>query len=239
MDTKLIMIEGIIGSGKSTTAEYLARTIRRHDKNTVWYHENTPEHPLNTAFSRLLQENYGKTFDITQSIMKMRTYNDEVNTLPLWKTFSNRVAKESTITVIESRFWQHEATYWFLSGYEPEAVLAHQAEIQASLSIIQPVLVYLANDDVKSVIEKAFATRPEKWRRWAIWLFGELPYLKMRKLEGIQGIIEFYEAWNILARELYDCYPYPKIEIRNPQQNWKSAYEKLLYGLGLKDVFLE
>ena len=75
IDTKLIMVEGIVGSGKSTTADHIAKLISDAGKKVNLYHEYAREYPLEMYISNLLQNNYGKQFDV-QSVIRKILAND-------------------------------------------------------------------------------------------------------------------------------------------------------------------
>jgi hypothetical protein len=42
----LVFVEGFPGSGKSTTAQWLARQWQRTDRACRWLHEHQPDHPV-------------------------------------------------------------------------------------------------------------------------------------------------------------------------------------------------
>jgi hypothetical protein len=85
----------------------------------------------------------------------------------------------------------------------------------------------LGSDDIASIIENAFLTRPLEWQEWVLWLLEAYPYFQSRNLKGVEGIIKFYTAWNLAADELFRRYPYSKVELRNPHDDWHAAIEKL------------
>lgn len=53
IDTKLILIEGSIGSGKTSTAKNLADKINTKSLKAIWYHENAPDNPLNAYLKQV------------------------------------------------------------------------------------------------------------------------------------------------------------------------------------------
>lgn len=46
LNSKLILIDGITGSGKSTTTQFLASQLKENDIKVKWYHETQTIHPL-------------------------------------------------------------------------------------------------------------------------------------------------------------------------------------------------
>ena len=178
IETKLILVEGSIGSGKTTTAENLAKKIKASGDKAVWYHENAPDNPLNTYLSQLLQDNYGRHFDLQSVIMKLLHNDPSVDTIPLWRALSERCKHRDEITILESRFWQHETMIWFLAEFDLARIIKRQQKIAEILSECKPFLVFLSHDNISSVIENTFRTRPLEWQEWVLWLFGEFPYFQ-------------------------------------------------------------
>jgi len=46
LNTKLILIEGLPGAGKSTTTEHLGTFLQQHDIACCWYLEEDDPHPI-------------------------------------------------------------------------------------------------------------------------------------------------------------------------------------------------
>ena len=46
INTKLILVDGITGSGKSTTAHFIARQMEKNGIKVKWYYEVEKDHPL-------------------------------------------------------------------------------------------------------------------------------------------------------------------------------------------------
>jgi thymidylate kinase len=46
IDTKLILVDGIPGAGKSTTAQFIARQLEKNGIKTKIYNETDNNHPL-------------------------------------------------------------------------------------------------------------------------------------------------------------------------------------------------
>jgi hypothetical protein len=46
LDTKLIVLDGLSGSGKSTFCQWLELQLRRNGRSARWLHEGDIDHPL-------------------------------------------------------------------------------------------------------------------------------------------------------------------------------------------------
>ncbi|MGM9536973.1 MAG: hypothetical protein ACI3VN_01435 [Candidatus Onthomonas sp.] len=66
--TRLFVVEGIPGSGKSTTSSYLADLLRKRGEHVVWIDEGTGDHPADYEFhSFLTEEELNRFFAAEQS----------------------------------------------------------------------------------------------------------------------------------------------------------------------------
>jgi thymidylate kinase len=67
IDTKLLLLEGMAGSGKSTTSRFLSIQGERNGKHIRWYHEVARAHPVHDLFKARLTgaayESFCKTFE--------------------------------------------------------------------------------------------------------------------------------------------------------------------------------
>ena len=90
MDSRLIFVEGLPGSGKSSTSQFICNQLRRHGQRGRWYHEEEPRHPV--APSKGLQD-----------ADSFAPYSE--TELGGWRDFVSTRTRWSEIT-IESRFFQ-------------------------------------------------------------------------------------------------------------------------------------
>ncbi|MBN1299348.1 MAG: hypothetical protein JW997_06660 [Actinobacteria bacterium] len=53
-------------------------------------------------------------------------------------------------------------------------------------------------------------------------------------LKGSEATIKFFTEWSLIADKLYDKFPFRKIRIPNPQDNWELAMDKIRDFLDIK-----
>ena len=233
LDTNLILVEGLIGAGKTWTTEYLGEEINKTGIKTAWYLELDTDSPIDTLPTKLLNANYEKKFDLEQALAGDGPDNPTVYTLPQWKKLAESLNGSNEIIILDSRFWQHSAMYLFLRGISEEEVTVLHLEIVEALAKVRPFLVYLTQEDIEGALARIFQERTPEWTKWMIWLFEEQRYLKTRNLKGAAGVVKFYQAWSTIADKLYELHPYPKVKLLNPHDDWPAAYRKLHAALGL------
>jgi hypothetical protein len=49
------------------------------------------------------------------------------------------------------------------------------------------------------------------------------PWARRRDLRGRDAVVGLYQAWEPVAAELFDRYPFGKLMVPDPQRDWPSA----------------
>src|SRR5262245_34773715 len=97
LSTKLILIEGLPGAGKSATARHLGALLRQRGLICDWYLEEDESHPINCL-----------NFPLKELSERLP---------PLWRVFTQQALRTSDMTIIESRLWQNTALFMYMSDY--------------------------------------------------------------------------------------------------------------------------
>lgn len=230
IDTKLILIEGPPGSGKSTTAQKLAGEISKSGKKCQCFLEWSADNPIPI----------GDDLHLGQAIASSITR--EAKMLQLWQQFARERQSEEIVTVMESRFWQTSVMLMYIAGHPREAVFESNQHVIEVIQGLKPVLIYFTIDDQKAFTARTIRLKDEEWRRAGLkesWIqhildaFESQKWFTDRGLSGLAGMHALLEEWASVAAELYDRTPFPKIKIANPYTDWALAMQKMHGFLGL------
>lgn len=94
INTKLIFVDGISGSGKSTTAHYIARQLEKNGIKVKWFHEDERDHPLDS-----MEEGDDK-IDQQYITRFLEEYPKK------WEKFINSIKNEEGVYIVESYLFQ-------------------------------------------------------------------------------------------------------------------------------------
>jgi thymidylate kinase len=216
LDTKLILIEGLPGAGKSTSTDHLGKVLQQQGIPCRQYQEEDDPHPLP-----------GLDYDI-------KTLDQTI--VPLWVNFTKQAVHESVVTIIESRLWQNTALFMFMSEMDVEEIIKFHRQVWQVLTPLSPVLLYLDQPDTETALRRMYAARGEKWMEWALGETTQYPWFKTRGLNDFAGWVKFFEEWHLVAERLYEDWPHRKIKILDPHEDWARAYEQMLAFLHIEQV---
>ena len=168
LKTKLILIEGLPGAGKSTTAEYLGTYLQQHGVACRWHLEEDDAHPIPCS-----------DVEIKNLSQKM---------IPMWKAFVENAMLDPTVTIIESRLWQNTSLFMYMSDYPAEDVVEYNKQVWQVLDPLSPVLLYLYQDDTEAALRRNYTFRGEEWVEWALQTTTKYQWFQSRGLDDFAGL---------------------------------------------------
>lgn len=230
IETKLVLVEGPPGSGKTTTAQKLAAEISNSGKACQCFLEWSRDNPIAIGDDLHLDQ------VTTSSIAR------EANVLQQWQQFGRERQSEELVTVLESRFWQTSLMLMYAAGLPIEGVLESNQRVIETIQGLKPVLINLVIDDLSAFVARTIRAKEEEWQQagfkggWAQHVFEAFDSQKWftdRGLTGLAGMLAFLEDWARVTQGLYDRLPFPKIKIKNPYTDWTLAMQQMRSFLSL------
>ncbi len=222
IETKLILIDGITGSGKSTTAQFLAGQLRLNGIKAKWYHETEDSHPLA----------YSDDVEVFSSDYERDKF---LNTIPkLWKKFAKDAEKSDFVHIIESHLLQDTVRILFQNNLDEARILAFVKEIEDIIEPLNPALLYFKQMDVERSIRKVWKRRGEDWKNWFVDSDIQTPFVKSSGLIGETGVIKLWSEYQDFTDKLFEGYGFKKLSIDNSEGNWSTYRQQIMKFLNLK-----
>lgn len=176
MKTRLIIVEGLPGTGKSTLSERLAAILKAEGIRTLFKDEGDPDHPADLP-------DYG--FEDFQS--------ERTAILNRWKQFANE-ADQDTVHVFNCIFLQNPMSETMMRfDLSPEQSETYIREIAEIIQPLDPVIFYLDEPDVKKTLENVLDERGQDWLNSVIEYHTAQGWGKRQHLSGISGYISCLE----------------------------------------------
>ncbi|WHX98173.1 hypothetical protein [Neobacillus sp. DY30] len=276
--TKLILVEGLPGSGKSTTAEMTHELLKEWNVDTKLFLEENVEHPADyegrSYFSKNEFEQFLEQYSEAKPILlkhslercdgfvlpqnKLRQdlgefkvrdsfwdhiWNHDVYELPLeknielitdkWKRFVDQALSGNETYIFECCFIQNPVTISMIKyGASQDVVMNYVTQLAHIIEPLNPVLLYVEQQDLSRSFKKAVQERPKEWSTGFMDYYNNQGYGKMHGAQGIDGTIAVLEARYQVETVIFNSLKMVKHRIDN------SKFDKSLHASQIKEKFL-
>ena len=234
--TRLIIVEGLPCSGKSSTARFIAHALEQQGKHVCFVDEGTGNHPADYEFHAYIDGEIIPLSTIPTEALEGYLSHKIYDGLPWhieaplmldkWRQFV-READPDTLYVFNCVLLQNPMCETMMRFNLPEEVsAAHIHAIAEIIAPMDPTVVYLHNDDITDSVRRAAAERPG-------WLDAVTPYHvggaygKSIGAAGFDGYIACLAERQRREERILHTLPVHAISVDNPQRNWDHAHAAL------------
>lgn len=214
---KLILIEGLFGSGKSTTAEVLSRKLTDKGLNVTHHVEPDPQNPVGLPMSLIEADNTIKSTTLAR--------------YP-FETWENLFVELDSFMLIEARLIQNSSFWAMLNGENEKKCIELPRKILNSISKdIEVKLIVFSQTNPESHIYNVINERKKKHPHWLPYicdLFDKQKWAKNNQARGIKGFVDAQLAWTKLFSRIVDNLECERILIIDPHTDWDEAMNKAL-----------
>lgn len=230
--TRLYIVEGLPCSGKSSTAQFIADTLARQGKQVCHVDEGTGDHPADYEFHALID---GQIVQLNQfspeelpTHLSCKIYDglpwetEAPLMLDKWQQFV-RESDAETIYVFNCVLLQNPMCETMMRfGMSEDQSAAHIRLIAEIIAPMEPVIVYLHNDDIAESVCRASAERPG-WLEAVIDYHCGGAYGRSIGAEGFEGYIACLAERQRREERILRTLPVKAVTLNNPQQDWDAV----------------
>ena len=174
--TRLIIVEGLPGSGKSTTAEMIAADLRARGRDVVCVDEGATSHPADVG-----------DYDFPDFATERATILDA------WRTFAAHV-RPDTVYVFNCILLQNPMCETMMRfGMDEDESRRYISEIAAIIEPLRPTVVYIDESDARAAIDGVRDKRGDGWLNAVIDYHTSQGYGEAHGLRGYEGYIACLE----------------------------------------------
>lgn len=211
--SRVVIVEGIMGSGKSTTVLRIADRLKTSGVSVLGITEGASPHPIR--------------FDWDQPWADMPAAQLAKSAAARWRAYANSASMSESITVVDGQLFHGNLTSLFLLDADMALIRGYIHDVVAAIKPLRPLLIYFHQDDVDRAIRVISAERGDAWVKYQVdWKLGS-PYAVRHALAGLEGLIELYRDYRQLTDQLYKDLDIPKISIENSEREW-AKYEEII-----------
>jgi len=222
LNTKLIFVDGITGSGKSTTAHFIARQIEKNGLKVKWFHEEETDHPLT-----LTKANEGES-DADYVQRNLKEYPKK------WIDFVDKVKDDDCIYIMESYLFQDIIYLPVETNIEKQTIKELVHKLCSIVACLNPVVIYFHQEDVESALRANWQRRDEVWKNRVFDLAEKTLFCTSRNFRGKIAYIKMWQEISEIASELFAELTFPKIQLENSKPDWRNIRKQILDFLQLQ-----
>ena len=215
--TKLILVDGLPGSGKSTTAQFIALQLERNSIPARWFYELDNSHPIH-AFHVWSREGPEKFIETT-------TEN--------WRSFVAKGKHSENVNILESTLFQSTVRLLLQSDISRQRIIEYTVHIEEMISELQPVLIYFSSLNVAQALRTICEKRKKTWEQYFIQVIDGSLYAKHRELQNFEGVVTFFQEYQELTTDLFSRFEMNKLALDNSKGHWDERHRQICEFLGL------
>lgn len=230
--TKLYIVEGLPCSGKSTTARFIADTLAARGRKVRFIDEGTGDHPADYECHAYVDGQVVPLTDFLPEGLKRKIYDglpwdtEAPLMLDRWRQFV-READADAVYVFNCVLLQNPMCETMMRfGMTEAQSAAHIRAIAEIIAPLEPVVVYLHNDDVAQTVQRTAQERPD-------WLDAVIPYHtgggygRSIGAEGFDGYIACLAERQRREERILRSLPVRAITLDNAHRDWTAARGRL------------
>jgi len=217
---KLILIEGLPGSGKSTTAQWLHHSFRESGLASRWFYELSEHHPLS------LPSDEGKS-----SVSHLLSVS-----VDMWKRFIRSEMNEYDAVIIDSGFFQKNIMYMMNVNIGTKTIQNYARQVEALLSDCDTHFIYLDDGDAHTHMRRVFQARGKRFQKVLTEWTNNTDYSTSKGYTGLAGGLKYWADYKDLCDYMYKKSQFRKIEIGVNTGPWAEHYQTLSRFLNVSNV---
>jgi thymidylate kinase len=213
--TRLILVEGIPGSGKSSTAQWLARRL----PGARWWYEEALGHPV-YAF-----RDGDELGGFVRELLAGRHAPLVDAALAQWRRFVEATAAGDEVVLVDGCLYGYLTWSLFPQDLPEPEIAAYVAAVEAILRPLDPRLLYLRRPDVAGTLEALTAARGQAMRRAYVERSTGAPYSRRRGYDGFDGMVAFWRDYQAFTDRLFDASPLTRLRVDDG--DWASRHGRI------------
>jgi hypothetical protein len=226
---RVIFIDGLPGSGKSTTAAYVAGELERREIACRLLRERDADHPLNVGGD--LHPSGSTTGARMFSTYTVGSFVQE--SLARWSAFVAEALSSERVSILDGYPFQNSVRVLSQMDADSATLAGYQRRVEMEAAVLGPLLIYFDPGDAERMVRAIADERGAAWTDYMIAVVTECPYAASRGLQGMDGAVAVMRAYKDLLDDSVARVSYPKLVLSDCHRRWPACRANIIEFLAL------
>ena len=227
MPCRLLIFEGIMGSGKSTATRVFRDLLAASGAAVAAFTEAADPHPVRASDD--LCDFFQPWAEIAAPVLAQRVREK-------WGRYVQERLNDGVFTVMDGQLFHGDLTNLFMMEMAADALAEHIRSLMQVLAPLHPMVVYFRPADLPRAMRRVFEARGPDWERYQLDWKLRSPYAAHRQLAGVEGLTAMYMEYRALTDSLFADLECPKLAFDTSSGDWPHYHAKVREALGQLDV---
>jgi len=220
---RLILLDGLPGSGKTTTTQQLWLHLESLGHRARWWFEHELGHPvLDYGTAEAARKAGPAEFRFTLE----RAHAN-------WSTLAQRLRAADDTTLLEATLFQTTLGSQLLLDLPRAEIVAHFDRTMELIAPLAPVLVHLRSPDVATALRATIARRGAWFEEFLQLEFGASARGRHVGRNDFAALVDYFAERLALSDELFARFPGRKLAHDNSDADWARQRRAIADFLGL------
>jgi hypothetical protein len=215
---RLLIFEGIMGSGKSTATRHFGELAAAAGAPVAAFTEAANPHPVRAS---------DDLADFFQPWAEISAHELARRVREKWARYVRQRLADEVFTVMDGQLFHGDLSHLFMMEMSAADLAEHCHALMQVLAPLQPMVVYLRPADLEGAMRKVFQARGPDWEDYQVRWKLRSPYATRRQLSGFEGLITMYADYRALTDALFDALACTKLAIDTSRGEWQHCYSRI------------
>ena len=207
--TRLVLLEGLAGTGKSTLGQKLGEMLTHAGFPAEFIHEFNKRNPVQVG-------------DLTGVVEWQEAVRDK------WEQFLQDTLRENqSITLMDAAFLQCPVSELLERGADTGHICSFVTRIRDRIQTLRPVVIYLYQQNIESAMRSTFESRSTTWQQKVTTFLIDTPFARKHSATGFDLYLELNRQIRQICDEIVEKLPFRVIRIDTSRPHWPTIHWQL------------